>query len=146
MGLPHILSGVRSLLLADVPFKTACHNTCTVKKAPPDVTKPFAVVQMPGSVPIDDRGWALRPLIQVNGWCPDDWAAADPDLVTWDMVIAAKKVFAAADYVTYEDGRGKVTYTTRFTDGPLPTEDRSRGDASPLQGYLIRVELTLQHI
>lgn len=146
MGLPHILSGVRSLLMADPTFKAACHNSCTVKKAPDDVTKPFAVVQMPGSVPIDDRGWAMRPLIQVNAWAPDDWAAADPDLVTWDMAIAAKEVFRMADYVTYEDARGKVTYKARFTDGPLPTEDKSRGDGNPLQGYLIRVELTLQHL
>jgi len=146
VGLPHILSGVRALLLADLAFKTACHDRCTVKKAPPDVTTPFAVVQMPGSVPVDDRGWAIRPLIQVNCWCPDDWAEADPDLVTWDMVVAAKNVFKAADYVTYEDDRGRMTYKARFTDGPLPTEDKSRGDASPLQGYLIRVELTLQHL
>lgn len=146
MSLPHILSGVRSLLLADLTFNAACNNTCTVKKAPSDVTKPFAVVQMPGSIPIDDRGWAMRPLIQVNGWVPGDWTAADPDLVAWDMVIAAKEVFRTADYVIYEDDRGKVAYKARFTDGPLPTEDTSRGDGIPLQGYLIRVELTLQHI
>lgn len=146
MGLPHVLSGVRSLLLADTAFKSLCNNTCTVKRAPPDVTKPFAVVQMPGSLPLDDRGWFLKPLIQVNCWCPDDWAAADPDLVTWDMVVAAKNVFKSADYVTYEDSRGKMTYKARLTDGPLPTDDRSRGDSTSFQGYLIRVELTLQHL
>src|SRR5687768_18106877 len=35
-------------------------------------------------------------------------------LVTWDMVIAAKEVFRSADYVTYEDDRGKVTYKARL--------------------------------
>lgn len=144
MGLPHVPSAMRSLLLADPAFKAACLERCTVKKAPLDVTKPFAVVQAPGNIPIDDRGWALKPLVQVNGWCPENWTA-DPDLTSWDIATAAMKVFAGARNVTYVDARGSMTYSARLTDGPLPAEDTSRGTANPLQGYLIRVELTLQH-
>lgn len=144
MGLPHIPSGVRALLLSDPNFKAACHDSCTVKKQPQDVTTPFAVVQMPGSVPVDSRGWALKPLVQVNGWCPDTWTE-DPDLAAWDIARTAMDVFSKLVGYTYTDSRGSMTFNARLTDGPLPAEDSSRGKGNPLQGYLIRVELTLQH-
>jgi hypothetical protein len=143
MGLPHIPGAVRALLLADATFKTRCFDRCTVKRAPSDVTQPFAVVQMPGNIPMDGQGWAFKPLVQVNAWCPQEWTD-DPDVVTWDMIDAAIGVFSKARYVTVTDERGATAYTIRLTDGPLPTEDKTRGDGNPLQGYWIRGELTLQ--
>lgn len=143
MGLPHIPGAVRSLLLADATFQARCLDRCSVKKAPPDVTQPFAVVQMPGNIPMDDQGWAFKPLVQVNAWCPQDWTD-DPDVTTWDMIDAAVEVFEKARYITVTDHLGTTAYTVRLTDGPLPTEDTSRGASTPLQGYLIRAELTLQ--
>jgi hypothetical protein len=143
MGLPYLPGAIRSLLLADSTFNTRCGGRCTVKKAPPDVTSPFAVVQMPGSNPLDDQGWALKPLIQVNAWCPEAWST-DPDKTTWDMIDAAWGVLSHARYVTVTDTRGTTAYTVRLVDGPLPTEDVSRGTSTPLQGYLLRAELTVQ--
>lgn len=143
MGLPYIPGHIRAFLLADPTFSSRCVGGCTVKKAPPDVTQPFAVVQMPGSVPVDDQGWALRPLMQINAWCPETWTA-DPDPTTWDLIDAAWNVFKNARYVNVTDTRGTAAYKARLVDGPLPTEDLTRGDGNPLQGYLIRVELTLQ--
>ena len=143
MGLPYIPGAVRTLLLADATFNTRCFGRCTVKLAPADVTKPFAVVQMPGSVVLGDQGWALRPLIQVNAWCPVTWTS-DPDTTAWDMIDSAWNILEAARYVNVTDSRGTAAYKTRLTDGPLPTEDVSRGDSNPLQGYVIRAELTLQ--
>lgn len=144
MGAPHILAGIRALLLADNDFATLSAGRCSVKKSPPDVTTPFVVVQLAGNVPLDDRAWVTLPLIQVNAWCEDTYVAADPDLVTWDLVNAALKVIANAHYVTFTDGRGSATYRARITDAPQPAEDTSRGDGAPLQGYLFRAELTLQ--
>ena len=145
MGLPHVPSAVRARLLGDAVFAAACGGRCTVKKAPADVSRPFAVVQIPGGVPMDDHGWVLRPLIQVNAWCPDGWTAGDPDLVVWDIIAAAKQVLGSSDFETYTDSRGSMTYRVRLTDGPLPMEDISRGDGVPLQGYALRAELVLQH-
>lgn len=145
MGLPHVPSGIRALLLADLTFNTATSGRCFVKKQAPSVNTPFAVVQIPGNIPMDDRGWASKPLIQVNGWCPDPYPGFDPDLVAWDIAIAAMRVFSEIRTHTYEDDRGSMTFNARLTDGPLPAEDTSRGKGNPLQGYLIRVELTLQH-
>ena len=144
MGAPHILSGIRSLLLADSAFATLSVGRCSVKKSPPDVTAPFVVVQMAGNVPLDDRAWVTLPLIQINAWCVDPYVPADPDEVAWDLVNAALKVVANARYVTFTDSRGSATYTTRITDAPQPAEDTSRGDGTPLRGYLFRAELTLQ--
>jgi hypothetical protein len=145
MGAPHILSGIRSLLLADSDFTTLLPTgRCFVRKSPPDVTAPFVVVQLAGNVPLDDRAWVTLPLIQVNAWCIDPYTPADPDLVTWDLINAALKVIANAHYVTFADSRGSATYRARITDTPQPAEDTSRGDGAPLQGYLFRAELTLQ--
>lgn len=144
MSLPHIPSAIRALLLADSTFTALTGGRCTVKKAPPDVSSPYAVIQIPGNIPMDDRAWGMKPLVQVNGWCPNDWTTADPDLVTWDIAMAAINVLAHAQYVTYTDARGTVTYNARLTDGPLPAENTSRGEGAPIQGYLIRAELTLQ--
>jgi hypothetical protein len=144
MGLPYVPGAIRQLLLADSAFTAAVGGRCTVKKSPPDVTSPFAVVQIPGGAPLDEQGWVLQPLIQVNVWCPDSWAAADPDVVAWDGISAVRRVLQSARYVTYSDTRGSMTYSARITDGPLPTEDTTRGDSTPLQGYLLRAELTLQ--
>lgn len=144
MGLPHAPSAIRKLLLADAGFSTACGGRCTIRRAPTDVTSPFAVVQFPGGIPLDPHGWALKPLVQVNGWCPVTWTT-DPDQATWDIVAAAMRVLGSAHYVTYTDSRGSMTYKARITDGPVPADDTSRGTASPLLGYLVRAELTLQH-
>jgi hypothetical protein len=143
MGLPYIPGAIRSLLLADPVFAARCGNRCSIKKAPPDVTQPFAVVQLPGNITMDGQGWAFKPLVQVNAWCVDAFTQ-DPDTVTWDLIDAAIEVFNHARYVTVTDSRGTTAYSVRLTDGPLPTEDTSRGDAAPLQGYLIRAELTAQ--
>jgi hypothetical protein len=145
MGAPHILSGVRELLLADATFSGLVSGRCFVRKSPPDVSRPYGVVQMAGNIPLDDRAWVSKPLIQVNVWCPDPYGPADPDLVTWDCINAALTVLADAHCVTFADSRGSATYYARITDTPQAAEDTSRGDGSPLQGYLIRAELTLQN-
>jgi hypothetical protein len=145
MGAPHILSGIRELLLADAAFSEQVTGRCFVRKSPPDVSTPYAVVQLAGNIPIDDRAWVSKPLIQVNVWCPDPYGPADPDLVTWDAINAVLKVLATAHCVTFTDTRGSATYYARITDTPQPAEDTTRGDGAPLQGYLIRAELTLQH-
>lgn len=143
MGYPHVPSAIRSLLLADSQFNTSCAGRCSTR-TPADVTKPYAIVQLAGSIPIDGRGWAWSPLVQVNAWSPNV-GADDPEQVVWRIANHAARILGAARAITYTDSDGSMTYTARITDGPMSQVDTSRGTATPLYGCLVRAELRLQH-
>lgn len=145
MGFPHVPAAIIQLLCADPSFNAAYGSRCFTR-APSSVTTPYVIVQMAGSLPIDGRGWAWSPLVQVTGWAPPAAAGGeDPERIVWRIASSAARVIGSVRTATYSDTDGSMTYNTRLTDGPLPQTDTTRGPGNPLYGCLVRAELRLQH-
>lgn len=139
--LPWIPDAIRERLLADVVFAGLLEPDRVVFDQPPDVTVPFATIQVPGNIPISGDGVAYSPLVQVDGWCPtSDPAAAR---IAWDIASAAGLVLGRSRNISY----GSINYSARITDGPMSGPlDVSRGSASPLKRALIRAELRVHSL
>lgn len=143
MSIPWLVPPIRALLLADTTFSTLCPRVGS--KAPSDVTTPYAVIQVPGNIPISGDGVASSPLAQVSAWCPADYAAAEAEGVVWDITARAAWLLGRARNVTYTALAGTISYSGRHTDGPLAhAPDTTRGTSAPLLGALIRCELTVK--
>lgn len=137
--LPWIPPAIRGLLLADTAFSAACGGRCSTR-APADVTRPYATIQVPGGFPRDASAGMWTPLVQVDGWCaPGAAIVGDPEEVVWRIAAAAAAALSRARNVAYQN----IHFTARVTDGPLPDEDITRGAANPLYRALIRAELVI---
>lgn len=139
--LPWMPGAVRSLLLADAAFSAACGGWCT-PSAPTRITGPFAQVRIAGNYAVDARNSVYRPLIQIDGWAPEDLAGEDPTLATWQIAAEAARILAGARNVAWQS----VHYTARVVDGPMVGEpDTSRGPSSALIRHLLRAELNVHN-
>jgi hypothetical protein len=136
--LPHLAGAVRALLLADAPFTVLASGGVSTA-APLEVTKPYAVM-LCSVTPIDASAGAYRGTVALNGCAARPVGAKQPLTVAWDIAARAAAVFARVRNTAYEN----VRYTARVTDGPIELPpDKSRGEATPVYGVQIRVELTL---
>jgi hypothetical protein len=145
--LPHIPSAIRALLLDDLEFAGLIGGRLSTR-APSDVTRPYGIVQAPGNNPLGAFGPFWKPIVQVEGWLgpdPTDTTAPieDPEVAVWRIAVRAAEVLKAAQYVTYADDHGAMTYKARVFEGPLPRTDTTRGPSMPVFGCLVRAELTL---
>ncbi len=137
--LPWMHPAIRTLLLADTGFATACGGRCSTR-APSDVTRPYATIQFPGGFPADASAGVWTPLVQVDGWCaPGADIEGDPEEVVWRIAAAAAAVLSRARNRAYLN----VHFSARVTDGPLSDEDVTRGAANPLYRCLVRAELNI---
>lgn len=135
--LPWLPGAIRVLLLADLDFNSACQGRAGTR-LPGDMTKPFAQIRVPGG--LDLGGGGYKPLVQVDGWAaPAD--GEDPEIVVWRIATRAARVLRTARNVQYQS----MHYTPRVLDGPMATEDTSRGPDAPLYRALIRAEITIHN-
>jgi hypothetical protein len=136
-ALPSMRHAARDLLVASPTFVAVLATGRLVFKAPPDVTTPFGILQVPGnnSLSGDNVAWSL--LVQLDGYCSMDDPEADD--IAWNIAAAGAEILGRARNVAYLG----VTYSARLVDGPmaLPPEV-SRGQATPLARAVTRAELT----
>ena len=133
---------IRSLLLSDAVLSNSCGGRISTR-LPKDVTQPCIRVRRAGrALALDDRGWALAPMVQVEAWCAPG-GPEDAEVVTWRLVMHAKRILGAARGVTYADDDGAVTYTAKVLDAFEPEADVTRGPDSPLYWAFVRAELRL---
>lgn len=137
--LPSMRHVARDLLLSQAVFSNLLPPERVVFKQPPDITSPFAVVQVPGNNALSGDNVAWSPLVQVDGYCPTDDPAAED--IAWDIAAAAAKVFGQARNVT----AGSISYSSRVIDLLSASPDVSRGQAAPLARALMRAELTVHN-
>ena len=76
--------------------------------------------------------------MQVNACCPKDYDNPNPRKLVWDIAARAAWILGRARNITF----GNMTYKGRHTDGPLPDEDKSRGENGVVLRAIIRAELT----
>ncbi|MEV6897449.1 hypothetical protein [Amycolatopsis sp. NPDC051372] len=136
--LPHLAGAVRALLLADATFAALAPGG-VAPAAPAEVTVPYAVM-LCSVTPINAAAGAYRGTVALNGCAARPVGSKQPLTAAWDIAARAAAVFACVRNTAYEN----VRYTARVTDGPIELRpDTSRGEATPVYGAQIRVELTL---
>jgi hypothetical protein len=111
--------------------------TRVVFEAPPDVTTPFVIIQVPGGFSLSGDGVAWSPLIQVDGYCAITYPDARKQV--WTLAAEAARILGRARNITFET----MSYSARLVDGPLEDVDLSRGTANPLRRALIRAALAV---
>lgn len=131
---PWVPGAVRAFLLADVAFAAACESRCGTR-LPDDMTKPFVQVRVSGNIVLT-AGFAKSPLVQIEPWVPPG-RVLDPEVEAWNLAELAGNLLDKARNVTYSG----MTWSGRWVDGPIPRVDVTRGEASPLYGAPIRIEL-----
>lgn len=137
MVLPWMPAAVRDLLMSDATFTTLIPADRVVFKAPPTVTEPFVVIQVPNAAPSTGDGVGWKPMVQVDAFTPaGDNGAAE---TVWNLTAAAARILGRARNISYSG----VTYSGRHFDGPRPDVDTSRGTSSPLARATVRAELVL---
>ena len=119
----------------------ACQNRLS-EKAPSDVTKPYATIQLPTSIG-SMGGGGYKPLAQVDGWCPaDGYNNEEASVVVWRIVARARRVLETARNIPYQS----MHYSARPVDLMALPDDVSRGDANPVAHAMTRAELTIHNI
>jgi hypothetical protein len=136
-ALPWMHPAVRALLLADTAFSSLTGGRVSSRLGP-SVTKPCATIQATAN-PIEASAGMWSPLVQVDGWCPDGIAPADPEAVCWNIAAAAAAALSRARNRAWEN----LHFTARVVDGPQTLVDESRGTNNVLYRAFIRAELTV---
>lgn len=137
--LPSMRHLIRDFLLSQGVFSSLVAADRLVFKAPPDVTTPFATIQIPGNVGISGDNVAWSPLVQVDGYCPA--SQPDADDIAWDIAAAAAEAFRGARNVVV----GSLSFRARIIDLVPAVPDVSRGEANPLARALMRAELKVHN-
>lgn len=137
MVLPWMPAAIRALLLSDSSFTVLIHPSRLVFKAPPTVTTPFVVIQVPNAAPSTGDGVGWKPMVQVDAYTPA--SEADAAETVWNLAATAARVLGRARNISYSG----ITYSGRHFDGPRPDVDTSRGTSSPLARATVRAELVL---
>lgn len=135
--LPWLPGVVREFLMGQSTFTALIPAARVVFKAPSSVITPYVRIQVPNPGPLSGDGVAWKPLVQVDAYCPA--GTVDAEKIVWDLAAAAGSALGRARNVL----NGTVAWSGRWTDGPIPDEDTSRGTASPLARAVIRAVLTL---
>lgn len=132
---PWMPEAVRAYLLADTGFATLVDSRVG-SILPSDMTKPFLQIRVVGNGVL--ARFAHSPLLQLDPWVPKDWPGGSGK-AAWNIAVQAGELIDVARNVLY----GTTSWSGRWLDGPLesPHVDTSRGDANPLYGAPIRVEL-----
>lgn len=131
---PWIQGAVRAYLLADAPFAASIESRCGTR-LPSDMSKPFVQIRVISNVAL--QRFALSPLVQIDPWVPKDWPE-DPELAAHKIAVNAGRLLDVARNITYQG----MTWKGEWVSGPIqPHVDTSRGEASPLYGAPIYVEL-----
>lgn len=141
--LPWFHAAVRQRLAADVDFMESCQQRLTEHaNQPSDVTIPYATIQFPASIGAMGGG-GYTPLVQVDGWCPDDgYGNEEASVVVWRIASRAKRVLEHAQNVSFQT----MHWSAKPIDlMPLP-KDVSRGDANPLVRAMTRAVLKIHNI
>jgi hypothetical protein len=135
--LPWMPGVVRAFLVDQPTFVELLPLDRLVFKAPANVVDPYGRIQVPSPGPMSGDGVAWRPLVQIDAYCP----MTNPDAadITWNIVAAAAVLLGRARNIT----QGNLSWSGRHIDGPIPGDDRSRGEDSPLARAFIRAELTV---
>ena len=137
-AVPHVPSLVRARLLADGAFAALCGGRISTR-VPPKLTQPWVQVQVSGGFPVNGDPLLVSPFVQVDGWAPGT-TDGDPEVIVWDLAAAAALVLSPSRPVTFRN----VSWRGRWTDGPIPDVDTTRGGDIPLYRATVRVELTLR--
>lgn len=143
--LPWVPGAVRQVLLADVPFATACPaSRLATGKAPSSVTAPFGLVRVVvGSLrPLGGGGYHVD--VQLDAFCPEeghDGTEADP--LVWLIALRGKRALEQAKNVPYQTMHWSVQRIP-FA-GPLDP-DKSRGESAVLNRAAVRAELAIHNL
>lgn len=137
-AVPHVPTLIRARLLADPAFAVLCGGRVSTR-VPPNLTQPWVQVQVSGGFPVGGDPMLVSPFVQVDGWAPGK-STTDPEVVAWDLASAAAVVLSTSRPVTFRN----VSWRGRWTDGPIPDVDNTRGADTLLYRATVRVELTLR--
>lgn len=140
--LPYLPGLVRAVLLADSVFLNLCGGRCGVR-APSDVTRPYAKLDVMPGRPINPSAGAWSPLVQVGGWCAPG-GEDEPEVAAWDIAARAVGVLSRAANVPIATGGVVGAWSVVDTlDGPTAQTDTSRGESNPVYGARVLFELAL---
>jgi hypothetical protein len=131
--IPWPVDAVRTYLLADSGFALLIDSRAG-PRLPGDMTKPFLQIRVIGG--FNMARFAGSPMLQLDPWVPKAWPG-DPERVAHQIAVAAGELFDIARNVVFDS----MTWKGRWLDGPQSRVDTSRGEAEPLYGAPIRVEM-----